>query len=87
MLEKKFERDEIFKQQYVEFMQEYESLGHMRLATEEPEPGEFVYHIPHHGVISSGKFRVVFDASFYNRQRNIFEQCANDRRKITEGFV
>lgn len=62
MLEKKFERDEPFKQHYVEFMREYERLNHMCIAREEPKSEEFVYHIPHHGIISSGKFRVVFDA-------------------------
>lgn len=95
MLERKFEKDEAFKQQYVEFMREYESLGHMRLATEEPLPDEPVYYIPHHGVISSGKFRVVFDGSCKTDkgislndaqmigeklQRNLFEHIMRFRR-------
>lgn len=63
MLEKRFEKNSEFKQKYVEFMREYEQLGHMREVTTAPEPGEMVYYIPHHGVFTSNKFRVVFDAS------------------------
>lgn len=44
-------------------MREYELLGHMVLATEMPNQNEMVYYIPHHGVVTSDKFRVVFDAS------------------------
>ena len=53
------------KQDYVQFMSEYESLGHMQLV--EPTASANVYHIPHHPVFklssSSTKLRVVFDAS------------------------
>lgn len=60
-LERRLQRNPELRQQYVEFMQEYEQLGHMQLATESPRQGEQVYYIPHHCVIS--KFRVVFDGS------------------------
>lgn len=63
MLEKRFERDNEFKQKYIEFMRECEQLGHMCEAKNEPKPNEMVYYIPHHGVITSNKFKVVFDAS------------------------
>lgn len=63
MLEKRFERDSEFKQKYIEFMRECEQLGHMSEATKELEPDSMVYYIPHHGVVTSGKFKVVFDAS------------------------
>lgn len=63
MLERRFEKDPNFKQKYVEFMREYELLGHMERVADNPEPNELVYHIPHHGVVTSDKFRVVFDAS------------------------
>lgn len=63
MQEKKFDRDPMYKQKYVEFMNEMLALGHMVEAKEQPKPGEMVYYIPHHGIMSSKRFRVVFDAS------------------------
>lgn len=63
MQEKRFARDSQYKKQYVEFMREMISLDHMVEAVEKPKPGEMVYYIPHHGVCTSGKFRVVLDAS------------------------
>lgn len=64
MQEQKFDRDSTYKAKYVEFMNEMIELGHMVEAKNEPKPNEMVYHIPHHGIMPSGKrFRVVFDAS------------------------
>lgn len=63
MQEKKFERDSAYKQKYVEFMDEMLKLGHMKEAKITPQPNEMVYYIPHHGIMSSDRFRVVFDAS------------------------
>lgn len=63
MLEKRFQREPSFKEKYVEFMREYEQLGHMIEAKTKPEHNQMSYHIPHHGVMTSNKFRVVFDAS------------------------
>ena len=60
-LEQKLQKDAVLREKYVEFMREYERLGHMRIVTERAKPGEIVYHIPHHCVTK--KFRVVFDAS------------------------
>lgn len=61
--EKKFERDRQYKEKYVEFMQEMIDLEHMVEAIDKPKEGEMVYYIPHHGVCTSNKFRVVLDAS------------------------
>ncbi|XP_036319652.1 uncharacterized protein LOC118734064 [Rhagoletis pomonella] len=60
-LEKRLSRDSELKKQYVEFMREYEQLGHMEQVSKPATPGEMVYYIPHLCVIK--KFRVVFDAS------------------------
>lgn len=60
-MEKRLDRDAALKEQYVDFLREYEELGHMQAATRPPEPGALVYYIPHHCVTT--KFRVVFDAS------------------------
>lgn len=61
-VEGKFNRNPTLKSKYVEFMTEYEELGHMSPAT---EPSS--YTIPHHAVFRpcdpEAKIRVVFDAS------------------------
>ncbi|XP_072946527.1 uncharacterized protein [Epargyreus clarus] len=71
-LERKFQRDPKFKEKYVNFMLEYEKLGHM---TENTAPihnscnhvNSCSYFLPHHGVFressSTTKLRTVFDAS------------------------
>ncbi|XP_039292596.1 uncharacterized protein LOC120353348 [Nilaparvata lugens] len=65
-LEKRFLKEPELKPQYVEFMQEYEDLGHMH-PVPPPAPEEQVYYIPHHTVFkpdsTTTKTRVVFDAS------------------------
>lgn len=62
-LEKKFRKDANYKEKYVEFMRDYQETRHMIRA--EPLTGSDgpVYYIPHHGVVTSGKFRVVLDSS------------------------
>lgn len=63
MLEKKFRKDPIFKQKYIEFMNDFEQKGHMIRAEPIDEKANMTYYIPHHGVVTSKKFRVVFDSS------------------------
>lgn len=63
-LERRFERDPGLKEEYVEFMREYEALDHMRVAESAVPAGKPHYIIPHHAVKGKKKkFRVVFDAS------------------------
>lgn len=65
-LENKFRRDPDMKKEYVDFMNEYKDLGHMK-QIKRSELGDKFYVIPHHAVrnptSSTTKFRVVFDAS------------------------
>lgn len=64
MLEKRFQRDEELRQEYIKFMREFEELNHMvQINSTEKQEKEMVNYIPHHGVKCSHKFRVVFDAS------------------------
>ncbi|XP_055522808.1 uncharacterized protein LOC129716988 [Wyeomyia smithii] len=68
MLEKRLIRNPGLQTQYVNFIREYESLGHCReVAESEDVPNQQVYYLPHHAVLrpssSSTKCRVVFDAS------------------------
>lgn len=67
-LEKRFEREPKFKSMYLDFMSEYESLGHMTENDSSSKPaGDVKYFLPHHGVMressATTKLRTVFDAS------------------------
>lgn len=65
-LERKFQRDSEFRDQYIEFMREYINLNHMSRVDASDKASNAVY-LPHHGVIRESslttKLRVVFDAS------------------------
>lgn len=58
-MEGKMKRNIEFATKYRLFMSEYETLGHMSQIHDQEEG----YYTPHHGVLSSSKFRVVFNAS------------------------
>lgn len=69
-LERKFARDPIFKDMYIQFMHEYEHLGHMtenKESSPESLKNQVNYFLPHHGVLRESslttKLRTVFDAS------------------------
>lgn len=62
-LERKGQKDPELWEQYVQFMREYESMGHMVQVQSRSEPTSRHYYIPHHPVKSANKFRVVFDGS------------------------
>jgi len=61
-LELRLQKDKQLYESYRSFMNDYLSLGHMKVAT---RPGK--YYIPHHAVVKrdgdTSKLRVVFDAS------------------------
>ncbi|XP_074115121.1 uncharacterized protein LOC141537838 [Cotesia typhae] len=64
---KRLESDGLLKQRYMDFMHEYETLGHMvAVPKDAPEPKQ-VYYLPHHGVLREQstitKLRVVFNGS------------------------
>ncbi|XP_036345712.1 uncharacterized protein LOC118754956 isoform X2 [Rhagoletis pomonella] len=63
--ERRLQRSPNLRTQYVEFMDEYERLGHMQVALS-PNLNQPHYYIPHHCVLKPGstttKLRVVFDA-------------------------
>ncbi|XP_059047967.1 uncharacterized protein LOC131843357, partial [Achroia grisella] len=64
-LERRFERDPLFKGRYIDFMHEYLQLGHMSEVSNSND--NISYYLPHHGVTreqsTTTKLRVVFDAS------------------------
>jgi len=67
LLERRFSKNPLLHAQYVRFMQEYASLGHMELLDTEHEINTNEYFLPHHAVEKldsvSTKLRVVFDGS------------------------
>ncbi|XP_065362031.1 uncharacterized protein LOC135955606 [Calliphora vicina] len=66
LLERRLTRDTNLKTQYMQFMYEYEQMGHMSLISN-PNINTPHYFTPHHCVLrpnsTSTKLRVVFDAS------------------------
>ncbi|XP_062557298.1 uncharacterized protein LOC134222171 [Armigeres subalbatus] len=68
MLQHRLQRDLDLKEQYIQFMREYEELGHCReIQEEKDDPNQQYYYLPHHAILrpssSTTKCRVVFDAS------------------------
>ncbi|GFY34350.1 integrase catalytic domain-containing protein [Trichonephila clavipes] len=65
-MERKFKNNPDFEKQYKEFMNEYESLGHMSLVNSRSHTSKDPNFLPHHAVIkpssTTTKLRVVFDA-------------------------
>lgn len=65
-LEKQLEKHPEIKKQYISFMQEYESMGHMKPIALQ-DVADVRYYMPHHFVLrpesSTTRLRVVFDAS------------------------
>lgn len=57
----------VFQQLYVDFMQKYKSIGHMRQVDISDDQTSPVFYLPHHGVRRENnrttKLRVVFNAS------------------------
>lgn len=62
-MERKMLKNDNFKKEYHEFMRGFEDLGHLSKLDETREAPEEGYYTPHHGVFTSGKFRVVINAS------------------------
>lgn len=93
--ERRLSKNLVLRQQYIDFMREYQNLGHMReLSSNEIEVSDGrVFYLPHHPIIGK-KLRVVFDGSFTDSdgtslnsklhigspiQRNLFAVCLRFR--------
>ncbi|XP_055543428.1 uncharacterized protein LOC129728978 [Wyeomyia smithii] len=67
-LERRLDRQPELKQLYIDFMENYERLGHMsKIELDGNEDPESAFYLPHHGVLkptnTTTKLRVVFDGS------------------------
>ncbi|XP_060801124.1 uncharacterized protein LOC132901919 [Amyelois transitella] len=71
-LEKKLDKDNDLKNKYIEVINEYLKLDHMRPVKETDDMTEFAVYLPHHAVVrndkSTSKVRVVFNASSPNNK-------------------
>lgn len=66
-VERRLQKNEELKMQYIDFMDEYLRMGHMKKVCQELDQSEYLFYLPHHPVIKlsslTTKLRVVFDAS------------------------
>ncbi|XP_069962624.1 uncharacterized protein [Bactrocera oleae] len=87
--ERRLAKSPQLKEQYVEFISDYESLGHMSVV-KNPNLSEPHYYIPHHCVLkptsTTTKLRVVFDASCQTTSQNslndiqmVFSHCRHSQ--------
>ncbi|XP_050540332.1 uncharacterized protein LOC126904971 [Daktulosphaira vitifoliae] len=85
-LERKFKTNDKLYESYKTFMSDYETLGHMKRAT---EPG--IYFIPHHAVrmddTPDGKFRVVYDTSAKDITGRSLNDCLYNGPKLQQDIV
>lgn len=82
-MERRMKRDSIFRQKYIDFMREYESLGHMSVAVTDWSSAEHCF-LPHHAVLKThtGKIRVVFDGSVPTSNGVSLNQCLHSGPKL-----
>lgn len=82
-MERRMKRDTLFRQKYVDFMREYEDLGHMTVTSIDWRSLEH-YFLPHHAVLKSpeSKIRVVFDGSAPTSTGVSLNQCLHAGPKL-----
>lgn len=87
-MERRMQRDPILKVKYIEFMREYEALGHMSPAQVDWSSTEH-YFLPHHAVLkpSTGKLRTVFDGSAPTSTGVALNQCLHSGPKLNRDLV
>lgn len=88
-LERRLDRDPTFKRRYVEFLQEYEALGHMSEASQ--PSSSHSYFLPHHGVFressTTTKLRVVFDASAVTTSGKSFNDIQGIGPRVQDDLI
>lgn len=75
-MERRMARDALLKEKYIDFMREYEELGHMSVSKLDWQTVDHFF-LPHHAVIkaSNGKLRTVFDGSAQTSTRVSLNNC------------
>lgn len=87
-MERRMKRDGVFRQKYVNFMREYESLGHMSVSGIDWKREDHCF-LPHHAVLRSpeGKIRVVFDGSASTSNGMNLNQCLHSGPKLNHDIA
>lgn len=82
-MERRMKRDPVFRQKYVDFMREYEELGHMSVSHLDWRKVEHAF-LPHHAVLKSpeSKIRIVFDGSVPTTTGVSLNQCLHAGPKL-----
>lgn len=82
-MERRMAKDAVLRTKYVEFMREYEDLGHMSVSNVDWRSQEH-YFLPHHAVLKTpnGKIRVVFDGSAPTSTGVTLNQCLHAGPKL-----
>lgn len=66
-IERRFQKNYDLKIQYINFIEEYLRMGHMKRVCEEADQPKYLFYLPHHPIIKlsslTRKLQVVFDAS------------------------
>ncbi|XP_026827674.1 uncharacterized protein LOC113562437 [Ooceraea biroi] len=91
-MERRFQSDNVLKTQYIEFLREYEDLGHMRESfSNEKSTFSCEFYLPHHGVLrpssSTTKLRVVFNGSQKTSSGKSLNQCLHIGPKLLTDLV
>lgn len=87
-MEKRMQRDPVFREKYVEFMREYEAFGHMSPARVDWTTTDH-YFLPHHAVLKpgTGKLRTVFDGSAPSSTGVSLNQCLHAGPKLQRDII
>ncbi|XP_073962973.1 uncharacterized protein [Choristoneura fumiferana] len=87
-MERRMQRDPVLRKKYIDFMREYEDLGHMSPARVDWSSTEH-YFLPHHAVVkaSTGKLRTVFDGSAPTSNGVSLNQCLHSGPKLHRGII
>lgn len=87
-MERRMRRDPVLREKYIEFMREYEALGHMSPARVDWSSTEHFF-LPHHAVMkaSSGKLRTVFDGSAPTSTGVSLNQCLHSGPKLHRDVI
>ncbi|CAH2108781.1 unnamed protein product [Euphydryas editha] len=82
-MERRMSRDPLLKEKYIDFMREYEDLGHMSVSKFDWHSMDHFF-LPHDAVIkpSSGKLRSVFDGSAQTTSEVSSNQCLHSGPKL-----
>ncbi len=88
---KRLDSDETLKQRYMDFMQEYETLGHMVAVPKDAPELQHPYYLPHHGVLreqsTSTKLRIVFNGSCKTTSQVSLNEIQHTGPKIQRDII